>query len=387
MDSKIFCPAPLNNLRIENDSSANVVFKPCCLYQVHQPIPTLEQYLHGSEMQTFRSKMLNNESDTSCFRCTVPESMGLTSIRQSFLNKSLTATQTKITSLEIFFGNTCNLGCAMCSSNFSSFAAEERFQSGIMLKRVPTVDNIQTALDTMEHLPDLKSITFIGGEFFLVKRNIEILDKIIERKVKCVITTNASVLTEPLLQKLQQINDLEIGISVDGTESVYEFMRYPANWATLNTNIDILRTQLSWADYCVRFVAQPLNVQNLHELFDWANKKMIATQHQVLVSPEYLTWKILTSQEKQNIVDLLSTKQSKYKITNKQKIIIDNFINGLQQDLFDQDLRKTGIEYLSKLFAHRKISAEVIRKQFGILVVLADQIIERMNETSNHNHT
>ena len=377
--NKIFCTAPFTNLRIENRADRDVIFKPCCLYQPQQAIPTLNEYFTGSEMQALRTNMVSGTVPApGCFNCSEPESMGLTSIRKQLLNKPWANADRKTYTLEIFFSNTCNLGCAMCSADISSYASEERYQAGIIPIRIPAVDNIQVALDTMDQLPDLKSVTFIGGEFFLAKRNTEILDKIIQKNIQCTITTNASVLTEPLLEKLQHVQDLEIGISVDGTEDVYEFMRYPASWNTLVHNIDLLRTRINWADYYISVVAQPLNIQNLHELFEWANKKMLPTHYQLLVTPEYLTWKILTVEEKHILIELLKTKQSQYKITTKQKHTIDDLINGIVQDTFESHLRAQGVDYLGKLFAHRKISTDVIQKQFGILTDLANEIITAM---------
>jgi len=377
--NKIFCTAPFTNLRIENSADRNVIFKPCCLYQTQQTIPTLDKFFTSSEMQMLRANMESGtEPDPGCSNCSIPESMGLTSIRKQLLNKPWADSSKKIYTLEIFFGNTCNLGCMMCSSEVSSYAAEERYQVGIIPIRIPAIDNIQVALDTIDQLPDLKSVTFIGGEFFLTKRNFEILNKIIQRHIQCSITTNASVLTEPLLQKLQHIQDLEIGISVDGTGSVYDFMRHPADWNTLNHNIDVLKTRVPRAKYYTNVVVQPLNIQNLHELFDWANKKIIPAHHQVLVDPDYLSWKILTAQEKQDLAELLTAKQFQYRITTKQKKTVSDFINGIVQDNFDPQLRTQGVEYLSKLFAHRKISADVILKHFGVLLNLANEIITAM---------
>jgi len=378
--NKIFCNAPFTNVRIENRADRSVIFKPCCVYHAQNPIPTLNDFLTGSEMEALRhNKLLETVSSPNCDNCSVPESMGLTSIRKQLLNQPWASADRKTYTLEIFFGNTCNLGCAMCSAEVSSYAAEERYQAGIMPIRPLVADNIQVALDTMDQLPDLKSVTFIGGEFFLAKRNVEILDKIIQRNIQCVITTNATVLTEPLLHKLEQIQDLQIGISADGTEDVYSFMRYPADWHTLNRNIDTLKQRMPWADYCVRAVAQPLNIQNFHELFEWANKKMLPVYYQVLVTPEHLTWKILTSEEKHNLVELLKTKQSAdYKITSKQKNTIEDFINGIVQDNYDAQLRTQGVEYLAKLFAHRKISTDAMLKQFGIFTDLANEIITAM---------
>ena len=379
-DNDIFCTAPFTNVRIENCADRSVIFKPCCVYQTEQSIPTLSEFFTGSEMQTLRTNLVSGSAPvTGCFRCSEPESMGLTSIRKQWLNKPWTNADRKTYTLEIFFSNTCNLGCAMCSSDISSYASEERYQAGIIPIRIPAIDNIQLALDTIDQLPDLKSVTFIGGEFFLAKRNTEILDKIIQRNIQCIITTNASVLTGPLLEKLQQVQNLEIGISVDGTADVYEFMRFPADWDVLNQNINTLKKHIPWADYSIRAVAQPMNIQNFHELFEWANKKIIPLHYQVLVTPTHLSWKILTPTEKHSLVELLKTKQSsKYKITNKQKNIIDDFVRGIVLDEYDTQLRAQGVEYLGKLFAHRKMSADVISKQFGIFTNLANEIITAM---------
>jgi MoaA/NifB/PqqE/SkfB family radical SAM enzyme len=306
--------------------------------------------------------------------------MGLTSIRQQLLQQPWASAEKKIKSLEIFFSNTCNLGCFMCSSDVSSYAAEERYQTKIIPTRSSMIDNVQLALDTINLLPDLQNITFIGGEFFLHKRNSEILDVIIQKNFKCDVVTNASVITPPLLEKLQQVKNLDVGISVDGTDDVYNFMRYPADWHKLNHNIDVLKNTLTHAHFYVNTVFQPLNVQNLHELYQWANKKILPVHHQMLVIPEYLTWKILTTDEKNSIIQLLQAKQkSTYKLTSKQKTIIDELVLGIVQDQFDPFLRQKGIEYLSKLLVHRKISKQEIKKQFNILNNLAKEIIATMH--------
>ena len=69
-----------------------------------------------------------------------------------------------------------------------------------------------------------------------------------------------------------------------------------------------------------------------------------------------------------------------HKIFNdwKQKNIIDDFVRGIVLDEYNTQLRAQGIEYLGKLFAHRKISVDVISKQFGIFTNLANEIITAM---------
>lgn len=374
--NKIFCTAPFTTMRIESFSNRGVIFKPGCVYAAQNSIPTLDEFLTGSEMEDLRQNKLNGTiPNIGCAQCAVPENLGLTSIRKQLLTKPWATDEKKIYMLDVFFGNTCNLGCIMCGPNWSSYSAEERYQAGIDPTRLPLADNVRLTLDTMSQLPDLKSVSFLGGEFFLFKRNIEIIDQIIQKNLQCTITTNASVLPNPMLEKLQQVNDLQIRISVDGTDSVYDFIRYPAKWDTFNRNIDVLKEYLPNAEFHFSIVIQPLNILNLHKLLEWANKKNIPTHYQILSSPAHLAWKILTDNEKTNIVSLLEINQSKYKITTKQKNMVQDLINGLPQEEFDPELRKRGIDFLSKLLAYRKISSETITIQFGILKNLAEEII------------
>lgn len=383
MNNKIFCTAPFTTMRIESLPEQGIIFKPGCVYQTQTPITTLDEFMAGAEMQDLRhNKLFGTVPNKGCAQCTIPENIGLTSIRQQLLNKPWASAENKIYMLDIFFGNTCNLGCIMCGPSWSSYSAEERYQAGMIPHRLPVVNNVQLALDTIDQLPDLKSISFLGGEFFLVKRNLELVDKIIQKNLQCTITTNASVFTKSMLEKLQQVKNLQLRISVDGTEDTYNFIRYPADWIQLNHNIDVLKNQLPKTEYHINAVIQLLNIQNLHDLLEWANKKIIPTHYQILSGPDYLSWKILTPVEKKNIVEMLTAKQLQYKITHKQRSMIQTLVDGIPQEEFDPVLRKRGIEFLSKLLAHRKINAQAISKQFGMLTELAEEIINTIKVKS-----
>ena len=87
-DNNIFCTAPFTNVRIENCADRSVIFKPCCVYQTELSIPTLSEFFTGNEMQALRTNMVSDSVPApGCFRCSEPESMGLTSIRKQWLNQ------------------------------------------------------------------------------------------------------------------------------------------------------------------------------------------------------------------------------------------------------------------------------------------------------------
>ena len=377
-ENKIFCTAPFTTLRIESYSNyMGTVFKPGCVYHAQDPIPTLEEYQTGAEMTAHRRNLLTGTIPSpGCRACSEPESNGLSSTRALLSSKPWASDKEKIFLLDMFFSNVCNLGCLMCGPEFSSYIANERFNAGIIPKIIEIKDNTQIILETMDKLPDLTSVTFIGGEFFIAKRNLEILDRVIERGLECSIATNATVINDAIFARLKKIKNIELKISVDGTNGCYEFIRYPANWDILNSNITRFKEELPTAKFLINTVIQPLNLQNLHELFEWANKKYIKTIFQYISTPTYLSWGILNKQEQDKLAKLLQQKQNQgFKITKQQHKGIDDLIDAIQNIEFSPKFRLAGVRFMSKLMLYRKIDPSIIKKQFGILTDLAQEII------------
>jgi len=392
MSNKIFCTAPFTTLRIESYTETSpeqyknlgVVFKPGCVYDPSQPIPSLNEYLNGAEMSMHRDNLSNGTIPRpNCHACSSPENLNLQSIRLDLLKKPWASDQKKIVMLDVLFSNVCNLGCIMCGPDWSSYAADERFKAGLITQPVRSKNNIPVALETMDKLPDLQSVSFIGGEFFVVKENSLLLDKIIKRKIGCSIFTNASVINNSMIKQLEQIKNLEMQISIDGTEDVYEFIRYPASWQTFSNNVKLLKEKLHWAKTHFSIVIQPLNIQNLHEVYEWNNKFIFKTHHQIITTPSHLSWPILNKQEVQKLIDLLQHKQQqKYLITKQQTDTIDSLIDALTQIEHSPELRKKFVKWLSTLLNYRKIKPNIIKKVLGVADDMAQEIILAMRQIS-----
>jgi sulfatase maturation enzyme AslB (radical SAM superfamily) len=268
----------------------------------------------------------------------------------------------------------------MCNADSSSYINQERFNAGIQPKLLDNINNFQIALDAIDALPDLISVSFIGGEFFAEKENQLILDKLIERNIGATIVTNGSIINFNLLNKLKQVNNLEMRVSIDGTGDTYEFIRYPAKWETLIANLKILKENLPQVTLECNTVIQPLNLQNLHELYHWANQNRLIAHHQILIGPPYLGWGILNATERQQLKELMQKKQSaEFKLTTKQSQTISDISNSLDQTTYSVELREKGVDFISKLCKYRKLSSDTIQKQFGILDNLANEILLNVN--------
>src|SRR5262249_30175517 len=120
------------------------------------------------------------------------------------------------------------------------------------------------------NLESLKYLTFVGGEPFLAKEIGGLLQQIIDAGVSqdvtiCVVT-NGTTTNAPWLRLMNQFKRLDLTISIDGFEKVYEYIRFPAKWDTLTKNIRILQS-LPKANLSSQVTVQNYNALNLVNIF------------------------------------------------------------------------------------------------------------------------
>ena len=368
-----YCVQPFINIRIDSDSE----YKPCCHYKDSIPAQSVSEYLNSAELSKLQQHLLtDNPLPLGCQLCFKQESKQQLSFRQRYNDFFESATQTKITHLEMLVNNTCNLKCFMCDPAYSTALGSERKSLG-WIESYPVINHKQQVTLAINELPDLKSVSFIGGEFFFSKDNIPLLEKAIERNLKIHITTNATTLLPRHIDLLKQAREVDIQVSLDGIEDCYDFMRYPATWTVVKDNILLLKKTLPNQCVHIHAVAQPLNIQYVAPLMEWCNKNLLKIAVVNLQAPSWLEWRILTTQEKTLISDVLDQCSTAYHLTLEQKAILSQFKSTFSLIEFDQTFRNEFIKKMQSIMTLRNISDNTVIKQFGVLSDLAQTIIEK----------
>lgn len=376
MTPKNYCSAPFQHIRIDS-SHRGAVFKPCCVYLPQSnDNNSLDKYLNSTELQFLKKHFLSDSNDlpAGCIGCKEQENLNQPSWRTHFNNTFSNITNDEITRIEAVPSNTCNLKCVMCSPECSTSVGAEQKKLGLV-KSYYEINNSQTILDAIENIPSLSSVALVGGEFFLTKDNLKILELLIQKNLKVEFTTNATILLPEFLEKLSIIKDLKITISIDGIESSYEFMRYPGKWATTSENIITLKQKIPHAIFISNFVVQVLNLQYLIPTANYLNKLLIPTHFTNIIEPNWLTCAVLTKKEIQCIIELFQTQIKQFHLTKKQHFEINNYIKMLNQITPSKSLRYQFISNMSKILKLRKVDKKLILDHFGVLTTLANEII------------
>lgn len=146
----------------------------------------------------------------------------------------------KVAYLYVSMDRTCNLSCRMCnaisSTSYEIHLAKIAKEEFGISNRIPQNTN-NTILDVIENidLSYLQKMELQGGELFLSKLFMEIIDKLPNTKLDLI--TNGTIYNEKLLIKLKRFTNLVLKVSIDGNREVSEYIRCGSSYDTVVKNI------------------------------------------------------------------------------------------------------------------------------------------------------
>lgn len=232
----------------------------------------------NSDITQVRNSIVNKERSPNCATCWSLEDRGLKSERQMHnetmdflldlnldnIEAASIAKGFDPVKIKIATSNLCNGQCVTCNSTLSSAWAALEGRSS----QYKSLDFTEFGLNIK--WDKVVSVSFVGGEPLLEKKNFAVLENLVaENNTNCFISfvTNGSVaLSEYQLETLSKFHNLNICLSIDGTGSAFEYMRYPLQWDRLLTNLSILK---DIADVSVSCMISNLNIYYYSTFLDF----------------------------------------------------------------------------------------------------------------------
>jgi len=280
--------------------------------------------------------MLQNQPVASCnTACWHPESQGKSSRRLVFKSNVVAETdiQASPKELNIIVGNDCNMTCVYCCKQYSSAwlrdlsengtyhlvnTGDDRFEINnvdrillhISQKELNKSDATQRLLAEIHSIllsSDITQVIITGGEPFLYFGLAELV-KSIPSQIKVIIQSGLGVDSRRLRQELSKLPaaQIEIGISAETTDQLYEFVRYGNTWKRFSENIQILKDQA--VTYSFASVVSNLTVHGLAEFAQYAQGATV--RYYPCNDPDFLSISVLDPASKDQMlqaVDQLPT--------------------------------------------------------------------------------
>lgn len=395
MKTKTFCILPWTHIASYTDGSALL----CCIANssdLNLNTQTLEDVWNSDHFKSARLKMLNGERVKECGACYNVEDVGIRSHRQienwiwknklgdDYINQLIESTnldgslEQRWITLDLRLGNTCNLQCVMCRPIDSSKWVK---QANILKDELKTevkwdwkhkvetysvnnfdwYKNNRFLEEFYESAADMKHIIFGGGEPLYIKEHKEILKRLVElghaSHIELRYHTNGTIYDKEVVDLWQHFKFVDVMISLDGHKHLNDYIRYPADWDTIERNLHLYDNTPSMIDVKLLCTVQALNIYYLPEFTEWlleqnykkiSRKNLDGTFHPgILHYPQYLCAKILPSHLKKTTTDKLIAFGKKYKdnASIQRMIKVIDFMNS---EDWSHLLPQT-TEYLKKL--------------------------------------
>lgn len=203
----------------------------------------------GADLDAVQREMLSGNQPQACHKCWKAESAGLPSKRTVDTKKLLALTgwqqedlinhavnDPDILTLQIRLGNDCNLACKTCYPQDSTrWYSEWNHYHPLRQFRGPIRQ--RSAHRELDYAK-LRHVEFLGGEPFVGQRWRPYLERLLaagNRDLLITFTTNGTV--KPDLDLISQFANVNINISIDGVGPRFEYLRWPAQWETVDENI------------------------------------------------------------------------------------------------------------------------------------------------------
>ena len=406
---KTYCSFPFQHQYIHMSGSVRL----CCATmenatdkkgnRIHMNNDSLQKIWNSDYMKEARLKMKNGEVLEACTKCIDQEARGYKSMREeSGQEENINnvnadgSMDTMPNSMELHFGNVCNLKCKMCGQDYSNQIGKEILQIGEkdkdflkwVYKQSGNVNNWTNNLSveytwfrnekTKNKLIDYVSkhitkLTIIGGEPTVIPEFYELLDYCYKNNTlqdkNITIVTNLTNTNPKMTQWLPKIKVWTIWASIDGLGDITEYIRYPSNFKKVVENLNFYK-KLLLENNNGRIVFSPaVQLLNIHQLDDmlkwfidfadnhWGKQFNISWMSQVWY-PRICNYDTAPKQYRYKVADKLEESIdyfTKYNdisfFYNKQ---IENLRNSFIEESMEKHLQKAFIRYNDTQDKHRK---------------------------------
>lgn len=223
------------------------------------------------DIDVVRQDLTAGVQSSACARCWAAESKGESSRRQqknvladilydlSIENIQQQCTEYTPTIYQVTTSNVCNAACIMCSDTWSS---KWETLLGKAKKRTITDD----MLDEID-FDTARFVELLGGETLLERKNIELLERLNSDCTVSLITNGSIELSDRMYTVLKKFKKLIICVSIDGTERVFEYQRWPLKWDVLLENLEKFK-QLQ-CELSVNFTLTNVLLPYKQQTIDW----------------------------------------------------------------------------------------------------------------------
>lgn len=318
--------------------------RPCARYKEKmEHITTFDSFgdvVNSKKYADLRESHNNDQWPVGCVRCKEDEEKNLHSKRQFYQDIGLE--QPDDFMIDISMGNYCNLKCRMCGPNNStSWNSDFKFLVDNKLFQDPGIDlsAYQLSENDIEkliaHLSQIKGNIFIelkGGEPLIMPETEKLVNRLLTLpnvdKITLLIVTNGTVAPLWISAIQSKIKKLQLVVSVDGIDDVYDYIRGTdkVSFKDCLKNIEYYHS-LDNIELRFNIVVQNLNIHQMLETYELLESKFnVPINYITLSMPKILAVNVMPKKSRDEIYQKFLENKNKFGIYQDQMMHIHKIL-------------------------------------------------------------
>ena len=407
--TKTYCSFPFQHQYVHMSGSVRL----CCATmenatdkkgnRIHMNNDSLQKTWNSDYMKQARLKMKNGEVLEACTKCVDQEARGYKSMRNDHgeaenlekVNED-GSMDTMPNSMELHFGNVCNLKCKMCGQDYSNQIGKEILEIGKkdtdflqwVKQQSGNVNNWTNDLSVeytwfqnqkiknrlIEYVSKhITQLTIIGGEPTVIPEFYELLDYCYKNDTlkdkDITIVTNLTNTNPKMTRWLPEMKSWIIWASLDGIGDTTEYIRYPSNFNKVVENLTYYKKMLTeHGNGSITFspAVQLLNIHQLDEMLKWfvdfsdvawGDKFRVSWLSQVWY-PRICNYDVAPREYRLKVANKLEKSADYFSQYRDISFFYNKQIENLRTDILDspteEHLQKSFIRYNDTQDKHRK---------------------------------
>ena len=342
-----YCPEIYKNAYIERFNANKIYVAPCC--QATSKLIDNESFdfKNNSYLSNLREAFDNDENPKECQACWKVEELGHKSRRESAIeyHNNILDTSIDLESLDLNITWACNLACIMCGpSCSSSWAKELKLNKS---KRIAIGSDSQKKNDIINNttLDKIKKVHFNGGEPLSNVDHIQFLEKLNSQRplhnIFLSYNTNGTFYpSDDTIKMWEQADLVKVFFSIDATNEAFNYIRYPANWESVEKNILDMKNNLP--SNVMFGINATVGCYNLFEIADvklWFDKNLSCNREG---DKSDFNWQLAENFHPKYVKN--NIKKAAIKILEK-----DNILNSISQLLKSEIMTEADYNWVNKL--------------------------------------
>jgi MoaA/NifB/PqqE/SkfB family radical SAM enzyme len=236
--------------------------------------------------------------------------------------------------MEFSMTNSCNLQCEMCNGDWSSSIRAHREHR----PPLPAVYRDRFFEELADFLPHLQRANFLGGEPFLGREPLRVMDMIAEAGLRTAVTvTTNGTQWSPRVERICEGLNISFVVSLDGiTAPTYESIRVGARFDEVMANIERFRAVTAGTGNTVSIthcLMRP-NWREFPQLLRWAEERgLAAVGVNSVLYPRHLSLYQLPEPELAEVVRTLESREHEVADLRRFRHVWDEQLGALRDRL------------------------------------------------------